>query len=304
MAVRAHAKPAWPKIPPDVIDWFRSIFRTANTDVTTLLDNQPNIRETSLDDHLILALQRNAAPTILPSGTIVSMRIHNIGGLRRYGSWEVADIAFIVWVRDPTGGIYQKIGMLQSKRLFPDNFDVDDEDAYGFLVGMNGLIYPDPSFISRSTHKTFQFSEQSIYGSYDPVQLKRIRSFNRQFGEATYYLFYNPSRLPLTTHFPKPGSTTPAVVDVGSRVSTTYEILRAAGGYKPTKLSRQNVQLAAKRSDWPLEHWAADLLLKCKVGKQYDRSLTERVESLLYRRSGPIAAVVQTTIEIGEGAIE
>jgi hypothetical protein len=154
-----------------------------------LLDNQPNIRETSLDDHLIISLQKNAGATILPSGTVVSMRIHNIGGLRRYGSWEVADVAFIVWVREPTGGVYQKVAFLQSKRLFPDNFDVDDEDAFGFLVGMNGLIYPDPTFVSRSTHKTFQFDQNCIYGSYNAAQLKRIRSFNRKFGEAVYYLF-------------------------------------------------------------------------------------------------------------------
>jgi hypothetical protein len=93
-------------------------------------------------------------------------------------------------------------------------------------------------------------------------------------------------------------------VDLGSRVSTTHEVLRAARGYKATQLSRRDIELATRRNDWSLEHWAADLLLKCKVGKQYDKSLTERVESMLYRRSGPIAAVVQTTIEIGEGTIE
>ena len=100
------------------------------------------------------------------------------------------------------------------------------------------------------------------------------------------------------------GATTPALIDVGSRISTSHEVLKAVGGYEGKKLSRRDLQMAAKRSDWTLQHWASDLLLTCKVGKQYDLDSTDRIESLLYRRSGPIAAVVQTTIEIGDRLIE
>src|SRR3546814_5541560 len=98
----------WPVIPADVVAWFRGVFADANRHVCERLANLPNIRETSLDDGLIEALIPNSAPTLLPSGAIIRMDTHNIGGLRRLGAphwdwdfpqrrrWETADIAILV----------------------------------------------------------------------------------------------------------------------------------------------------------------------------------------------------------------
>lgn len=100
----------WPAIPDDVVAWFRTVFTEANRRVCERLVNLPNIRETSLDDGLIEALIPDSAPTLLPSGAIVRMDTHNIGGLRRLGApdldwdfpqrrrWETADIAILVFV--------------------------------------------------------------------------------------------------------------------------------------------------------------------------------------------------------------
>ena len=114
------------------------------------LVNLPNVRETSLDDGLIEALIPDTAPTLLPSGAIVRMDTHNIGGLRRLGwphwylpfgrRWETADVAILVFVQRREVLITKKIGLLQSKRLYPDNNDVDDEDEVAFLHGMNAFI--------------------------------------------------------------------------------------------------------------------------------------------------------------------
>ena len=41
---------SWPRIPDDVLAWFRSIFAAANRRVCERLVNLPNVRETSLDD--------------------------------------------------------------------------------------------------------------------------------------------------------------------------------------------------------------------------------------------------------------
>lgn len=121
----------WPKIPEDVVAWFRTTFEQANQKVCERLANLPNIRETSLDDGLIEALIPDSAPRLLPSGAIVRMDTHNIGGLRRLGAphwdwdlpqrrrWETADIAILVFVYQRNTLIAKKIGLLQSKRLFP-----------------------------------------------------------------------------------------------------------------------------------------------------------------------------------------
>ncbi|MET4232303.1 hypothetical protein ACVWXN_006019 [Bradyrhizobium sp. i1.4.4] len=53
-------------------------------------------------------------------------------------------------------------------------------------------------------------------------------------------------------------------------------------------------------SDWPLETWAADLLLTCQVGQQFDASRDDRVRYFLERRSGPIGAALAVSITLPE----
>lgn len=63
----------WPRIPDDVVVWFRATFERANRRVCERLANLPNIRETSLDDGLIETLIPDSAPRLMPSGAIVRM---------------------------------------------------------------------------------------------------------------------------------------------------------------------------------------------------------------------------------------
>src|SRR5437870_2948973 len=131
----------WPTIPQDVVDWLTIAFEEANRQVTERLVNVPNIREPSLDDGLIDALIPLSPPRLLPSGAVVEMQIHNIGGLRRLGRWETADISVFIHVYNRTRAIAQKVGFLQSKRLYPTSNDVDDDDPLSFRLGMNAFIH-------------------------------------------------------------------------------------------------------------------------------------------------------------------
>jgi hypothetical protein len=159
---------SWPIIPEDVVSWFRSVFAEANRRVCERLVNVPNIRETSLDDGLVEALIPDTAPMLLPSGAIVRMDTHNIGGLRRIGPphwdlplprrWETADIAILVFVYRRENLIAKKIGLLQSKRLYPENNDVDDDDEIGFLHGMNAFIRRQDTQAVGVLHRSFAFS--------------------------------------------------------------------------------------------------------------------------------------------------
>ncbi|TYL83506.1 hypothetical protein [Bradyrhizobium cytisi] len=114
---------SWPRIPEDVVAWFREVFAEANRRVCERLVNLPNIRETSLDDGLIEALIPEAAPTLLSSGAIVRMDTHNVGGLLRTGwprweppfarRWETVDIAILVFV-------YRRETLVAKKIASPD----------------------------------------------------------------------------------------------------------------------------------------------------------------------------------------
>jgi len=73
-----------------------------------------------------------------------------------------------------------------------------------------------------------------------------------------------------------------ALVGLADGESPTYAMLRHAGA----------------TSDWPLETWAADLLLACQVGEQFDDTRDDRVRYFLERRSGPIGAAVAASITL------
>lgn len=289
----------WPNIPPDVVDWFRSCFREANERATAALENLPNIRESSLDDQLVDSLIPRSAPTRLPSNTIVSMQIHNIGGLRALGRWETADIAVLVHVLVKGHPVAQKIGLLQSKRLYPNHTDIDELDSFDFRIGVNGLFWPEPKTAARALHRNFDFSESCRYKGYDAAQQVAIDDFNPRFGQAIFYLFYNPSRLPLRVKYPIESYRTPATYDLGCRVSTAKSVgiaarrVRGSGGP-----SRRAVRTNSTSNDWRLEHWAADLLLTCKVGQPYGSADEGMIYRMIERRSGPIGAAIRTTIDL------
>lgn len=305
----------WPKIPDDVVSWFRRIFAVANCKVCERLANLPNIRETSLDDGLIEALIPDSAPKLLPSGAIVRMDTHNIGGLRRLGGspwvlerpfpprWETADIAILVFVYRGEKLIAKKIGLLQSKRLYPESNDVEDEDEIGFLYGMNLFLRRDHQQALGVLHREFSFTEHCAYGAIHAgdSQVRRIDDLNRDFGKAVYYLLYNPHRMPFSITYPLSERIRVERTDVGCRVVDADQLHQALSGLSegvsPTYALMSS---AAAASNWSLETWAADLLLTCQVGEQFDDSRDDRVRYFLERRSGPIGAALAASITLPE----
>jgi hypothetical protein len=304
----------WPPIPHDVVDWFRSVFGEANRRVCERLVNLPNIRETSLDDGLIEALIPDTAPTLLPSGAIVRMDTHNIGGLRRLGwphwdlpfprRWETADIGILVFVYRGETLIAKKIGLLQSKRLYPSNNDVEDDDEIGFMHGMNAFIRREGSQSVGVLHREFVFDEDCVYGAIHAGsdQIAAIERLNRDFGKAIYYLLYNPDRVPATIRYPLRQRIRVEAPDIGCRVVDASELhasmSQLADGAAPSYAA---VRRASLGSHWPLETWAADLLLTCKVGQQFDNSRDDDVRYFLERRTGPIGAALAASITLPEG---
>lgn len=291
----------WPIIPDDAVDWFRTAFSEANRVTTERLDNVPNIRETTLDDTLIDALIDYSAPRLLGSGAIVRMEIHNIGGLRRVSRWETADIAVLVSVHRGDGLIAQKIGLLQSKRLYPERGHVDDEDSFEFRLGMNRFLYPEPKLSLSSLSTRFRFSTRSRYQALTQStdQIDQIARFNSRLSDAIYYLFFNPSVVPLAVEYPLTARRRIDRPTLGCRVyraDTIEDAVKKLRGHQGPML--QTLEAAGQSSNWRLEYWAADLLLKCKVGARLDSSSSELADSILYRRSGPIGAAVSASIHL------
>lgn len=294
----------WPDIPHDVVNYVRTVVRDASQETTEWISNQPNVRETTLDDTLVNAIGKHAAPKHLPSNTVVKIEVHNIGGLRQWESWELADIAFVVHVFSKNCPLVQKIGLLQSKRIYPDNLDVDVDDPIKFQYGLNGLIYP-PEF-TRPPLKptTYKFTENSIYGAiaHNGNQLKRINDFHSKFGESIFYLLYHPHEIPFEHTLPATGYRSISCSPLGPRVVRTQVVASVLSDISRLNRSPSFKEIRSTTSAdeyWRLEQWVADFLLQCRVGRQYSiKEDKELINRLIERRSGPIGAAIRINIAL------
>lgn len=294
------AQVPWPVIPKDAIDHFRNAFAEANRVASERIVNVPNIRETSLDDTLIDALIPYSPPKRLKSGAVVEMDIHNIGGLRRLHSWEVADIAILVFIYRGSQLIAQKIGMLQTKRLFPKNKIVLDDDPVGFRYGMNAFLKRDAQSPLATLNRDFVFDTSCVYGSLQSGsdQAQQIDAMNTQFGKSVYYMFYNPPKVPVTIKFPVASRKSVKDVKLGCQVHTAQDVHAVLGTLK--KGAHPDLKSVSQGTNWHLEEWVADHLLTCKVGRRFDSKDDAKVSMLLERRSGPIGAAIAVSIALSD----
>ena len=304
VATRWRPTMTWIPIPSDAIAWFRGAFAQANRAVAELMQNVPSIRETSLDDALINALIPHSAPRLLPSRAAVRMDIHNIGGLRRFQRWEVADIAIVVFVIRSKRVIAQKIGLLQSKRLYPTNNDVDGEDSVGFQYGLNAFLRPDPSRISIALKRRFVFNTRCVYAALEAgTQTEAMQSFSKRSGHDVHYLLYNPPQVPLSILYPVTARKhLRGLPRLGARVASSDVITKALASKARTPTLKDIFALTDSTGGERLEYWAADLLLNCKVGRTFSAEDESQILSIIERRSGPIGAAIAVSIELPEGA--
>ncbi len=295
----------WPDIPMDVIDYVRSVFGEANRRTTERLLNMPNIREAALDDGLVESIIPRSAPCRLGSGSVVRMEVHNVGGGRHFRRWEVADIAVLVCVFRSGRPIAQKIGVLQAKRLYPKNGEVEVEDAIDYMYGMNRFIQTDPTMRLNPLESIFEFDDECTYAQLKAgtKQVKVIEEFNQVRGEVAHYLFYNPPTVPSTVEYPVESYREVEEVTLGCRVYSAKDVREVLSGLREGVAPTLGAMEAAKpSSNWVVEHWAANLLLSCSVGvRLVDGEEGQQLRSMLTRRTGPIGAAIQVSIILPGG---
>jgi hypothetical protein len=232
------------------------------------------------------------------------MDVHNIGGLRRVQKWEVADIAIVVFVIRRNSIVARKIALLQAKRLYPENNDVQEDDPVGFAYGLNAFLRSEESPSSMALARRFDFVDGCIYGALQAQsdQVRQIDYFSAQFGPVDY-LLYNPPSVPMTVTFPLAvRQTVKRHPPVGCRVvpaKAMHRLLaKMTAGQSPTFLQVCNA--ARPRCGWRVEEYAADLLLTCKVGRPFDATDDGLVLPIIERRGGPIGAAIAVSVELPE----
>lgn len=178
---------------------------------------------------------------------------------------------------------------------------MEDEDEVGFLYGMNAFLRREDQQAFGTLHRAYSFNDSCVYGAIQAGhrQIQLIDDFNRQFGKAVYYLLYNPHEMPLTVNYPLGERIRVEDNVVGCRVLDADQVHGCLADLPEGKPpSYAAIKAAGEASNWPLETWAADLLLTCNVGEQFDDTRDDRVRYLLERRSGPIGAAIAASITL------
>ncbi|WP_349367958.1 hypothetical protein [Salinarimonas sp.] len=223
--------------------------------------------------------------------------------LRIFRRWEAADIALIVFVYRGSNCIAKKVGLLQSKRLYPVSSEVDEDDPLNFAYGMNRFLSREPKQAIGALHSRFDFTYNCTYGALKSGagQIQIIRKLNDDFGKICYYLFYNPPQVPFSVQYPLRSRMVIENIDLGCQVYDPSVVDGVLDNLpEGTSPSLHTLQSSSRQQNWPLEEWASDLLLTCRVGQQFDDSRDAEVRSFLQRRSGPIGAALAVSITLAD----
>jgi len=298
-----------PDLPDDVKDWIRYVFGACNQRTSRKMARIPTVHETSLDLTFIEHFSQFTTPVQLPSAWTIRLDTHYLGGGRHFGQWEIADIGLLVLFRRGGQLIRSKVGLLQSKRLYPVEQDFNEDQPVDYLRGFGRLLEEDPAFVRAVEPRKFTFTDASIYRALQvaDTQYHAIRDYEKKYSIPVHYLFYNPLTVPFSSQIPiiEPIDL-PAECEVGARI-VPAAILREglkgkSTGYCPafadlTSLLPPPFGGTASLGGWRFEDFVADLLIECKDGYIAGRRDDPGLDLVFNRRAGPISAAISVTFD-------
>lgn len=302
-------------LPADVIGWVRQSFAGCNDHVTRKLAVMPNTYETSLDMAFIEYLSSVPSPVVTASSWTVNIQTHYLGGGRHFPMypderrWEIADIGVLVLYRQAGRIVRAKAALLQSKRLYADELDWDENNPVDYMVGFSRLFPDEADWNAVAAPRQFTFTAQSQYKALrkGAVQYAAIGGYEHRTGVPVHYLLYNPGSLPYTRQVPSPAQAQDMFTNtVGCRVLPAREIHAAMQSLADHAAPRYaDLPPAASLPifpgddlpGWRLEEFMADLVIQCRAGYVADSRQDAGLDYIFSRRSAPIAAAFAVTIE-------
>lgn len=269
----------------------------------------PTTHEASLDLTFIEHLSQFESPFRFPSRWAVQIETHFLGGARHFHQWEIADIGILVMFRRGGRIIRSKVGLLQSKRLYPGEQPLEEDAPADYEVGFARLYKSHQEFVAAIKVRQFSLTNDSKYKALTvgDEQYRAIKAYEERTHIPVFYLLYHPWRLPWTVKIPVQGGTRlSGACSIGCRVLPGTELRMRLkdkqSGYVPSyrdltrrrgpALSRLRLQVG-----WRLEHFVVDLLLACREGYVSGRNGDEGLWLVFGGRSAPIAAAIGISID-------
>lgn len=301
-------KKAQAGLPKAVREYVRRVFADANRIVTRKLSEIPSAHEPQLDMSLIESLSREPSPPkSLTAGWHVYIETHFLGGRAMFMNWEVADIGLLVQVRQRGKLVQAKTGLLQSKRLYPEEIRRLPDLRRRYEEGFFSLMLTDEEHALRMGGRQFQFKKESVYLAYDVrgEQEQRIAEYQKQRNIPIYYLFYNPRELPWSATVPFVKRAPNTRPPVGCRVvpaRTLADTLSSkADGAHPSYADLLGLpepfRVKSRWGGWRLETFMTEELVDGSEGHITTKDDTDSLYGLFFNRSGPISSAISITIE-------
>jgi len=294
------------------------VFGSCNERVASIVTEVPTTHETPLDMTFVQHFLGVSAPHHFESGWTVDLSTHYLGGGRHWSEWpdwplrrwEIADIGLLVLFRQRGKLMRSKVALLQSKRLYPDELDWDEDSPLDYAVGFARLYRSDEDWGQVMAPRQFTFTSQSRYKALvsGVGQYKAIANYEEQRKIPVYYLLYNPLDVPTTTTIPiTPGRPpTAAPCNVGCRVIPAAHLRAVLNGQPDgsspaygelTASLTEPFDVAVHRAGWRLEHFVVNLLLECETGYIAAGPNDNGLNYVFNRRSGPISAALAVTLD-------
>jgi hypothetical protein len=257
-----------------------------------------------------------AAPFRFPSGWVVEISTHYLGGGRHFGDWpefprrwEIADIGFLVLFRQAGKLLRSKVALLQSKRLYPDELEWDEDSPLDYTIGFRRLFKENDDWADVTAARSFSFTPKSRYKALmtGVHQYTAIAQYETARNIPVYYLLYQPWQVPHTVVFPLTNDFhVTGVCEVGCRVVPARKLREALAGqpeghspaYDELRFALDSpFDTGQYQGGWRMEHFVVDLLLECEAGYIANSPSDGGLNYLFNRRTGPISAALAITID-------
>jgi hypothetical protein len=306
------------QIPADVHDWLSGVFSGCNSRVSDVLTAVPTMHETPLDMSFIEHFLTVSAPHRFPeSEWTVSIDTHYLGGGRHWSDfphmppkWEIADIGLLVIFRRAGRLLRSKVVLLQSKRLYADELEWEEDSPLDYMRGFGRLLHTNDEWAEIAAPRRFGFTHASQYkalvrgvGQYD-----RIRQYESERHVPVYYLLYNPRQIPSDSYVPisaaTDGGNGRADNSIGCRIVPASRIRNILDG-RPEGAAPSYGDITMigaplngnSTGGWRLEHFVVDLVLNCLEGYVAESPSDGGLNYIFNRRTGPISAALAITLD-------
>lgn len=291
-------------VPESVLIFIRNIFSEVNDYVSQKISKFPNAPEESLDISFIDKLSSYSGPVTVVPQWAVQIAAHFIGSIRHYRRYEIADIGVVVVFKKSTKIVGRKLVLLQSKRLYPENFQVTELDDFDYQLGLGMVIRDASDEVTIVTPVDYKFTKRSRYGAlrHESEQCRAIRDHFEDTQIEVHYMMYNPLVLPWEISHPLsvPEHKLPAR-SFGTRIiesSKVHSVMKKSTENSPLKLSDLLTDDGITSSTFglALEDFFYDVV-RCREGFRFDSDRDHGIRRLFNRKSGPVFCVVELTVE-------